>query len=488
MKTKLQGGYVVAFLNGQHTLLDGGCVVYEGNSIIFVGFPDDPDCPEADKTIHATGKLISPGLINLHCIANIDLQPLRIDCPEHGGFAKSKSWFESNENVLTPEEFDVSAQFSVAALLRHGSTTFCNVTTMASKRYDDPEVELNALIKASEELGARAYLAHNFQDYSRYNPVDDNSTLAFNPDAGKQGLKRGIALVEKLRALKHPHIEGFLFPYTTETCSDDLLKEASDAAKDLGVVMRSHFAQYLGEAKALLETRGLSPLERVAELGILGPYLTLTHAIYLRGHPDIPGDLQQELSVLATSGTNVAHSPVVYARRGYALHSFQRYLNAGINLGIGTDTVPPDILAEMRMASILSKLTDNDPVSGTTAAVYNAATLGGAKALGRDDLGKLECGAKADIVVFDVQALHIGVVDDPIKALVHYGNGSDARTVIVDGRTVVTDGRVLGVNEELLLSEAQHTWASYKQKLVARDPLKRTADELYPSTFPVRTA
>ena len=168
------------------------------------------------------------------------------------------------------------------------------------------------------------------------------------------------------------------------------------------------------------------------------------------------------------------------------LHSFQRYLDAGINLGIGTDTVPPDMLAEMRMASTLSKLADNDPASASAAAVFNAATLGGAKALGRDDLGRLEPGATADISVFNLRALHIGVVDDPIKAIIHYANGGDTDRVIVHGRTVVEDGLVLVIDENALMSSAQKIWRQYKEGLAARDPLKRPSTELYPSAFPIR--
>ena len=487
MKTKLQGGFVVAFDGEGHEVLEGGCVVYEDSEIEFVGFPNDPACPDADRTLHAAGRLISPGLINLHCIANIDLQPLRIDIGGVG-FPKSKTWFEGEAQVLSEEDFRTSATFSVAALLRHGSTTFCNVTTMASKRFDDPEVELEALTEASAALGARAYLAHNFQDHSRYHPAGDTSEVVFNPEAGRRGLERAVEFVHSLRALGNERIRGFLFPYTTETCSDDLLKEASEAARDLRIPMRSHFAQYLGESKALLAEREVSPLERLAELGVLGPELTLTHAIYLRGHPEMGGELASELELLTKSGTHVAHCPVVYARRGYMLHSFGRYLDAGVNIGLGTDTVPPDMVAEMRMASVLSKLADNDPTSGSTAAVFNAATLGGAEALGRDDIGRLEVGAKADIVVFNLHALHIGVVDDPIKALVHFASGVDTETVIIDGHTVVEEGRVVGLDEDRWLSGAQEVWQRYKRGLVARDPEERRADELYPPAFPIRSA
>lgn len=486
MKTRIQGGYVVAFDGQQHEILDNGCVVYEGNSILFVGFPNDPTCPQADRVVHAPGRLISPGLINLHCIANIDLQPLRIDVGSTG-FPRSKHWFDSGQDIWDASGFRTSARFSVAALLRHGSTTFCNVTTMASKRYEDPEVEPKALAEATDELGARAYIAHNFQDHSRYTDTDGKTVVLPNAEAGKKGLEHAVAFIEWLKDLGNERIQGFLFPYTTDTCSDDLLKAASQTARDLGVTLRSHFAQYPDETRRWLEQRGLSPVERLDKLGVLGPDVTLTHAIYLRGHPDIgAGAFEDDLALLAKSNTNVAHCPVVFSRRGKFLRSFQRYLDAGITLALGTDTCPPDLIAEMRMASTLSKLADDDPASGSAAAVYNAATLGGAKALGRSDLGRLAAGAKADISIFNLQALHIGVIDDPIKAFIHYANGVDTDTVIVDGRTVVEAGRVIGVAEDEILVDAQHAWNSYKSGLVARDDEKRSADQLYPPAFPIR--
>jgi cytosine/adenosine deaminase-related metal-dependent hydrolase len=256
MKTRIQGGYVVAYDGRGFELLDGGCVVYENDRILFVGFPDDPACPQAERVIQAAGKLVSPGLINLHCIANIDLQPLRIDGGATG-FPKSKAWFESDEMIWDDDDYAVSAELSVAALLRHGSTTFCNVTTMASKRYNDPEVEPRLLAEASQRLGARAYLAHNFQDHSRYDE-GGQTRVEYSAEAGRVGFERALRLVETLRSGGDDRIQPFLFPYTTETCSDELLQQASAAARDLGVPVRSHFAQYPKETVRDLEERGMS--------------------------------------------------------------------------------------------------------------------------------------------------------------------------------------------------------------------------------------
>jgi cytosine/adenosine deaminase-related metal-dependent hydrolase len=474
-------------------LLRDGCVVYEDDSIIFVGFPDDPSCPKADTVIRTDGKLVSPGLINLHCIANIDLQPLRIDVGSVG-FPRSKDWLEHATPIWSDEEFRVSANLSVASLLRSGNTTFCNVTTSATKSYEDPKIEPYVLAEASETLGARAYLAHNFQDHTRYSTVEDGKEethYVFDKQAGEQGLENALEFVSYLKQrfdTNNSLVQGFLFPYTTLSCSDDLLQAASQAARQEGLVVRSHFAQNTRELVETLAERQQSPTERLASLGVLGPELTLTHAIFMRGHETVPdsGDLQDDLKLLTDSGTHVAHCPIVFSRRGQVLNSFQTYLDAGVNLALGTDTSPPDLLGEMRMAATLAKVVDDDPLAGTAASIYNAATLGGAKALGRDDLGKLIAGAKADISVFDLHTLHLGVIDDPIKALVHYASSGDTDRVIVDGRTVVEDKHVLGVSEDELLSQAQAAWDVYKQGLAARDPLGRDADTMYPPSFPVR--
>ena len=106
-------------------------------------------------------------------------------------------------------------------------------------------------------------------------------------------------------------------------------------------------------------------------------------------------------------------------------------------MGLGTDTYPQDMIEEMRWAALGCKWIDRDANRGTARDVFNAATLGGARALGRSDIGRLAPGAKADIIIVDLHRLHCGVVDDPIKTLIYAADGGDVETVIVDGRTVL---------------------------------------------------
>ena len=99
MKTLIQGGYVVGYNGKEHIIFENGCVVYENEFINYVGFPNDPKCPNYDIYIDATKRLISPGFINLHCIANIDIQPIFLDTKKQ--IVRSKEWFNSNSNIMT---------------------------------------------------------------------------------------------------------------------------------------------------------------------------------------------------------------------------------------------------------------------------------------------------------------------------------------------------------------------------------------------------
>ena len=168
------------------------------------------------------------------------------------------------------------------------------------------------------------------------------------------------------------------------------------------------------------------------------------------------------------------------------MESFDRYLANGVNVSLGTDSYPMDMVNEMRTASMVNRLAEKDYLAGSYRDVFNAATLGGAKAVGRDDLGRLCPGAKADLLIVDLAKTDYGAIFDPIKAFVEYGSGRDIETVIIDGRTVVDGRRFLGVDEADLLSkvqaEAEKIWA----KIPEWDIKGRRAEEISPWAFPAK--
>jgi 5-methylthioadenosine/S-adenosylhomocysteine deaminase len=173
------------------------------------------------------------------------------------------------------------------------------------------------------------------------------------------------------------------------------------------------------------------------------------------GHSLIAFPHPCDLELIADAGATVAHSPPALARRGVMLEDFQRYLDHGINVSIGTDSYPQDMLTEMQYASMLGKLATKNHEAASTADVFTAATLGGAKALRRDGLGRLCPCAKADIVIVDFTNPRAGPVFDPIKALLRCGTSDLVDHLIVDGVTVVENGEVRAWGTEELLTNAQ---------------------------------
>ena len=191
----------------------------------------------------------------------------------------------------------------------------------------------------------------------------------------------------------------------------------------------------------VLRERQVTPIQYLGQIGFLGPEVTLGHCVFHSGHSWARYPYVDDLSILADSGASVAHAPYKYAKMGLALESFERYRQRGINIALGTDTFPQDLVSEMRLAALICRVIEQNFVVGKPHDVYDAATLGGARALGRDDLGRLAPGAKADLIVVDLQQMHFGAVRDPIKSLVECASGTDVETIIVVGRRASTRPR-----------------------------------------------
>lgn len=212
--------------------------------------------------------------------------------------------------------------------------------------------------------------------------------------------------------------------------------------------------------------------------------MILGHCIIVSGHPQAHYPDGNDLELIASSGASVAHCPTSLGRRGMHLYHLSGYIEKGINVGLGTDIYPMDMLKEMRAAALICKVVAESPNKGTAREVFNAATLGGAKALGREDIGRLAVGAKADLAIVNQNALHYGVVHDPIRSLVDCGVAGDVETVIVDGKVVVVDGVVPGLSHHDLLRKAQKLSDVSAEKFAELSWDDKTVDEAFANAYP----
>lgn len=190
------------------------------------------------------------------------------------------------------------------------------------------------------------------------------------------------------------------------------------------------------------------------------------------------GDLER----YRDAGVNVVHCPLVSARHGGALRSFAKLRDMGVNVTMGTDTAPPDMVLNMAVGMMACRLVDGHE-SISSADMFNAATLNGARALQRDDIGVLRVGGKADIAVFDMQDMHMAPRIDPIQTLILGATGRVTRATIVDGRLSMRDGAVAGIDMTAVRAQMQSQFdglvAKYPERTLGHPPVP----EMFPPTF-----
>lgn len=488
--TLIDGGVVVGYQQGGHVILPAGQVVYAGDRILFVG--RDYAGP-VDERIDARGKLVIPGLINHHMAFGIHMQLYRLDATTPNSYNASQGMGVQSERAYHGDgpqanDWRASASFAMTSALRSGTTTFVMVPNYGSHPYRGRVGSDQELVDCVGGSGLRAYLALPHMSGAVRGKPDGTIEWVQLDAQGWEGLEHAVEFARSHNGAYGDRIRTFLFPYQADNCSPALLRATKAAARELGCLLKIHTAQYLLDFHEVVRRRGKTPIEYLYDLGFLGPEVSVAHAIFTQRHPwtaypvGADGDTQR----LVESGASVAHCPVVYARNGFVLHSFSHYVRAGIPVSLGTDTSPHDMFMEMRTAALLCKLTEADATAGTAREVFDAATLGGARALQRDDLGRLAPGAKSDIVLVGLEKTHLAPVAaiDPIKALVYCANGDDVDTVIVDGVVRVANGKMPGVDLDRLWAGAEHFNARLRASVAQLYYRNQPVTEFYEPAFP----
>jgi cytosine/adenosine deaminase-related metal-dependent hydrolase len=221
------------------------------------------------------------------------------------------------------------------------------------------------------------------------------------------------------------------------------------------------------------------------DLGFLGPKTGIPHAHFIAGFSEAQSGEGDDIALLTETNTTVIHCPLIIGRHSSALESFAKYKRAGINLALGTDTFPPDMFQNIRTGSMLSRLIEKEVEDSSYADLFRAATIGGANFLGREDLGRLTTGAKADIIAIDLDGFHMGVIDDPIRTMIASGSGRDVKLSIINGRIVMKDRVIPNLDLEEIKSKGQKYFNKMKKGYLERDYQQLPENELLPSSFKI---
>jgi 5-methylthioadenosine/S-adenosylhomocysteine deaminase len=480
MKTLIRGGYVVGFDGKEHEIIKDGVVVFDGDRIDFVG--KEYSRP-VDKTIDARGCLVSPGFIDTHFHSGINASDYVLNDSTktdffaanylaHGGPTREGAKHAHLKDV------DIGQRFSLIHLLKSGVTTTFEI--------GGPGGEPQPFVDMINEVGIRCYTGPSYKNVSFFHDREGRLEYDWNDERGSEGLKKAVEFAKRYNGACNGRLSAMLFPGHVDSCTPILLMETRKAAKEIGVRVQIHATINLFEFHTVMQRERCTPIELLHRIGFLDPDVSLSHCIFISGHSWLAYPYGDDLKIIADSGASVAYSPLKYLKLGIAMESFDRYRKAGINMGIGTDTFPKDIISDMRYAALASRVADRSFMSGHPRDVFNAVTLGGAKMLGRDDLGRLQEGAKADITIVNLRDMAFGAVRDPIRSLMETAVSRDVTTVIVDGETLVDNGKYLRLDEEEFLEKVQAKGEQVWNSVSRWHWTGKSIDEVVPLSFRLR--
>jgi 8-oxoguanine deaminase len=444
MLTLIEGARLVITQDDRRSRIPGGFVLVRDNLIEAVGSGPPPPADRVDRRVDARGKIVLPGLVNTHHHLP---QTLTRNVPRVQE-APLFRWLTELYEVwrgMDAGAVDVAARVGLGELLLTGCTTTTDhlyLFPRGQERLIDVEID------AARDLGIR------FQP-TRGSMSRGQAQGGLPPDDVVQDEETILADSRRLIREHHDAKPGAMTRIALAPCSpfsvtDGLMRRTAELAREHGARLHTHLAETLDEETYCQEVYGCRPVEYLRRLGWLGPDVWLAHCVHVS-----PG----EARLFGETGTGVAHCPSSNFRLGSGIAPVRAMLEAGVNVGLGVDgsasNDTSNLLAEARQ-TLLAHRIGADPGRWITAeeALWMA-TRGGARCLGRDDIGSLEPGKCADLILVDTRRLsYAGASSDLLAALVFSPFPEPVDTAMVNGRVVVEGGSLVGVDVPALVARA----------------------------------
>lgn len=455
---------------GRHAYRRGIDVAFDERGITYLG---PAFAGSVDVDMDGRGRMVMPGLVDVHC--HPSAQAVFRGYTEE--FGNPRLFYSSRHRLRQAYELDeegmrASAEFTLAELLSGG------VTTVVDLSHAYP-----GWLELLDRSGVRAWLAPMFRSATWYTDTGQQTLYEEHPDGGAAAFDEAREVMDE--AERHPsgRLAAMVSPAQVDTCSEALLRASAELAAGTGRPLHVHAAQSYAEFNGMTRRHDMTPIAWLHRLGFLGPRTIIGHAVFTDEHPWLHWPTRHDIDLLASTRTSIAHAPTVFARDGTLMHDLGRYVRAGINVGIGTDTHPHNLLEELRWAEVLARVAAGPTHELGTAKVFEAATIGGARALGREDLGRLAPGAAADLVVVDVTHPAMQPLRDPLRSLVYAAADRAVEHVFVAGRKVVDGGRVTTLDREGAARRLAEAQARAGAEVARRDPDGLDIDAIAPLTL-----
>jgi 5-methylthioadenosine/S-adenosylhomocysteine deaminase len=427
----LLNGYVIT-MDSERRILANASVAINGPEIIDIDDSNELDGKyTAKEFIDCTGKLIMPGLINLHTHAPMTL---------FRGYANDmqlekwllKYMFPSEKRFVNEEFCYYGALLACIEMIESGTTCF------ADMYYYEDEVA-----RATQEIGMRGVLAESVLKNETPDSVDFEA-----------GLSHAEEYIKRWRG--NDLIIPAVGPHAPYTCNDEILIRCKELADEYKVPLLIHVAETIKEVKDSMNTSGYRPVEYLGTLGVLDKNVVAAHCVWLT---------TKEMEMLRENGVKVAHNPTSNLKLGSGIAPVPELLDREVVVGIGTDGCASnndlDMIEEMRLASLLHKGTHADPTKVDARQGIGMATIEGAKALGIDDItGSIEVSKRADIAILNLDRTHLTpfydyTLENIYSQVVYAAKSSDAETVIINGKVVMRDRTILTIEKEVVMAKCR---------------------------------
>lgn len=405
-------------------IFDGQNIAVKDTRII--GFPQNPEEKEFDRLIDGKGKLALPGLVNTHTHVAMTLFRSYADDMALMDWLENKIW--PAERNLDDDIVYWGSMLAFAEMIRGGTTAFC-----------DMYMHMDACARAADQAGMRGNLARG---------------LAGVTPNGDAALAENIELFQAWNGKGEGRFKVMLGPHAPYTCPPDYIRKVVKAAEKNRIPIHIHLSETKGEVEDCVKKYGMSPIALMNDLGLFTLPTLAAHCVHIN---------DEDIEILRKHHVKVAHNPGSNMKLGSGFAPVTKMRKAGVMVGLGTDGASSnnklDMFSEMRLAALIHKGNELDPLAITAKEAFDMATVQGASCLGYTDLGKLDAGYLADIVLVNRDGFHWLPDFDDISILVYAGNSMDVDTVIINGNPVMEHGELVTIDTERLTFEVKRVCA-----------------------------
>ena len=391
--------------------------------------------PAAVETIDAGGGLIMPGLVNSHTHLPMTLfRGLADDLPLDSWL--NEHIFPAEAAYIQPDSVRWGTLLACAEMLLSGTTTCCD-----GYFFEDQVAE------AVDTSGMRAVLAQGVIDFPAPGVPDPKRNMDIP--------RAFVARWQHASALITPSV----FCHSAYTCSGETLQKAKALSTDAGLRFQIHAAETQAEIRQIRQKYNTSPIDYLDRLGILDENTLLVHCVWVD---------EADIDRIANQRASISHNPESNAKLAAGIAPAPQILKAGIALGLGTDGCASnnnlDLFHEMDMAAKIHKAETYDPTAMDARTVVEMATIGGARAIGLDDqIGSLEKGKQADVIIIENRSPHLTPMYHPASHIVYAAKSADVQDVIVAGRVLVRNRQILSLDVERIMAEVRKIAAQIKK-------------------------